>query len=138
MNRGDLSFETRTVHYTIVTVTKPSKIRCSWCGVSFKATGGAGRPRRYCRRSHRQRHYESRVLADQRGLSPGELLVDRASVDRLHDLLYVLETVCEDARADLRSEAGDVKEYQRIIDRMLEAAEDLRDAYLEPKADPLG
>ena len=36
--------------------------RCSWCGRRFEPTPGPGRPRLYCRPSHRQRAYEARSL----------------------------------------------------------------------------
>ena len=45
-------------------------MRCEWCGGEFHANAGPGRPARYCRRSHRQRAYEARQLAGERGISP--------------------------------------------------------------------
>ena len=39
--------------------------------------GGAGRPRRYCKTSCRQRDYEARRRAAELGLSEGELVVTR-------------------------------------------------------------
>ena len=122
-----------------VTVTKGRRQRCAWCGVVFVAPVGPGRPRRYCRRSHRQRHYESRALAERRGISDDELLVERAKVDRLHDRLYVLEAACEDVRTDLdASDEPGLDVYRQAVVHLLEAAFPLRNAYVEPKADPRG
>lgn len=36
---------------------------CEYCGVSFVGNAGPGRPRRFCCRAHRQRHYEMRKFS---------------------------------------------------------------------------
>ncbi|MDH5456448.1 MAG: hypothetical protein OEY37_10275 [Gammaproteobacteria bacterium] len=119
-------------------MTKKPIQRCAWCGAAIVASGGSGRPRRYCRRSHRQRHYESQVLAERRGINDDELLVERAKVNRLHDLLFVLEAACEDVRTDLDAsgEQPGIDIYRQAVRVLLEAAGPLRESYLEPKADP--
>lgn len=119
-------------------MTKQDPRRCAWCGAAFELNPGPGRPRRYCKRSHRQRHYESKALAEQRGIGADELLVERAKVSRLHDLLYVLEAACEDVSADLDAGVTEAEDLRQTIAYLLGAAQPLRDAYLEPKADLLG
>lgn len=94
---------------------------------------GPGRKPEFCRRSHRQRHYEARTLAERRGLAAGEVLVDRASVGKLNDRLYVLEAACEDVIADVASDVS-VDSYRQALTHLLEAALPLRNAHLEPKA----
>ena len=94
---------------------------------------GPGRPQIYCRRSHRQRHYEARTLAARHGLSPTDALVDRTKLTRLNDRLYVLEAACDDVRRDL-DESPDIDTYRDAVVHLLEAALPLRSAYLEPRA----
>ena len=111
--------------------------RCAWCGAAYAANPGPGRPRQYCKPSHRQRHYEARAVAEDRGIRHGELLVERSKLERLHDLLYVLEATCEDAQADTGPDA-DLSDYQQALTQVLAAARPLAKAYIEPKADPHG
>jgi len=118
---------------TIVTVTELAAKRCKWCGVAFPVPAGPGRKPDYCRRSHRQRHYEARTLAERRGLAANEALVERSAIQRLNDRLYVLEAACEDVIADLESEVT-VDTYRDALTHLLEAALPLRNAHIEPKA----
>src|SRR4029078_10634368 len=69
-------------HRYIVTVTK---YPCVWCGRRFVVRGGAGRPRRYCRQSCRQRDYEARRRSAELGLSEGELVITRAELESVRD-----------------------------------------------------
>lgn len=84
----------------IVTVTKLTVSRCAWCGGVIGEKSGQGRPKRYCRPSHRQRAYESRRLADTRGLESDDVLISRSSLERHRDLLYLLEAAYEDVLTD--------------------------------------
>ncbi|MCU1463962.1 MAG: hypothetical protein JWO37_4037 [Acidimicrobiales bacterium] len=105
-----------------VTVTK--KERCLWCGRGFLPAAGPGRPRRYCRRSCRQRDYEARRRADELGIGESELVVARHALDDLYDRLYVLEAAVEDVDRDLA--AGDsAKEVRAALDWLLDAARPL-------------
>lgn len=96
----------------IVTVTKSTMHRCAWCGGKFARPKGPGRPPRYCRSSHRQRAYESRRLAQVRGLAADDVLVSRSSVENLRDELYRLEAAAEDAAVDAQD--ATVEEARRI------------------------
>jgi hypothetical protein len=84
--------------------------RCAWCRRPLPPRGGPGRPRRYCRHSCRQRDYEARRRAAELGLSEAEVVLARAELDGLSDLLYVLEAAIEDVDGDLErsSEPTDV------------------------------
>jgi hypothetical protein len=115
-------------------VTQRSEIlHCAWCGRPFAASGGLGRKARYCRRSHRQRAFEARCLADRMGLDSGEALVDAEALCRLRDRLYVLESALDDVEGDLRGKPGP-EDYRRAFQHLYAAAAQLRDACVEPRA----
>src|SRR5207245_1916503 len=80
---------------------------------------GPGRPRRYCKRSCRQRDYEARRRAGELGINESELVVARHALDDLYDRLYVLEAAVEDVDRDLA--AGDTaKEVRAALDWLLD------------------
>ena len=100
------------------------KQRCLWCGRGFTLAPGPGRPRRYCRRSCRQRDYEARRRAAELGIGESELVVTRRALDDLYDRLYVLEAAVEDVDRDLA--AGDSPDEVRAsLDWLLDAARPL-------------
>lgn len=97
--------------------------RCAYCRRPLPTTGGtgpAGRPAKYCRRSHRQRAYEARRRAARASLSDGQVVVAHADLDRLHDRLYALETALDDVAADLEELTGSASPQSRS--RAYEAA----------------
>jgi hypothetical protein len=104
---------------SIVTVTKR---RCAWCGQGFTAHGGPGRPRRYCKRSCRQRDYEARRRAAELGLSEGELVVTREELELTRDRLYLLERAIEDVEHDLAEHADNPEDRERAFSWLLDAA----------------
>jgi hypothetical protein len=57
-------------------------------------------------------------------LAESELVVTRAELDELHDLLYVLEAAVEDVERDLSS-ATTATEYHEAVDWLLDAARPL-------------
>jgi hypothetical protein len=103
--------------------------RCVWCGRGI-VQAAQGRPRKYCRRSHRQRAYEARLLAERMGLGTGEALVSSEALRGLNDRLYALETALTDVERDLRTD-GD---HKAAFTHLYAAAAQLRDANLEPQA----
>lgn len=107
--------------------------RCQWCGTEFPVERRPGRPQLYCRRSHRQRHYEAMTLAERHGLGPRDALVDSRTLGRLNDRLYILEAACDDVRADI-AESPDLDTYRDALVHLLEAALPLQSSYLEPRA----
>lgn len=117
-----------------VTVTiQDGHSRCQWCGVVFADSEGPGRPRRYCRRSHRQRAYEARRLGHQLGLRSGDVVVSAQAHRSLQDRLYVLEAALSDVERDLRGSTG-AEEYRRAFQHLYAAAAALRGAAPEPVA----
>jgi len=98
-------------------------------------TPGPGRPRQYCRRSHRQRHYEAKRLAARHGLGDGDVLFRRNDMDRLRDHLYMLEAAVQDARMDL-AESGRLEDYPEALRRVTAAADQLVALRVEPVARP--
>ena len=98
--------------------------RCRWCQAPLPAREGPGRPRAYCRQSCRQRDYEARQRAVERGLDEGEIIVTRARLDELNDRLWVLSCAIEDIDGDL-ARADGVGDYEAAIAWLLEAARPL-------------
>jgi hypothetical protein len=116
-----------------VTISTIEPRRCPWCAELLPASAGPGRPRRYCRRSHRQRHYEARRLAAAQGLAADEVLVGRDQFDAWRDHIYQLEAAIEDAEQDL-GEAPALREYTEAFQGLLLAARRTSRFRLEPRA----
>lgn len=95
--------------------------RCRWCQRPLGDRDGPGRPREYCRQSCRQRDYEARRRADERGLDEGEIIVTRARLDRLQDRLWVLACAITDVEGDL-ARSAEAEDYQAAVAWLLEAA----------------
>ncbi|HEX7521485.1 MAG TPA: hypothetical protein VF441_05430 [Acidimicrobiia bacterium] len=95
--------------------------RCRWCRRVFTAPDGPGRPREFCKRSCRQRDYEARRRAGERGLDETELVVARSELDELRDRIYVLECALEDVTRDL-SGSPDAGEVREALDWLVQAA----------------
>ena len=99
--------------------------KCAWCGRRFEVADRAvGRPRRYCRRSCRQRDFEARRRAAELGLAETDLVVARTELSRLDDMLYVLACAVEDVERDLAGE-HDGQDVRRALDWLMEAAQPL-------------
>jgi hypothetical protein len=88
-------------------------------------TAGPGRPAQYCRRSCRQREYETNRRAKELGLGETELVMARSELDELRDALYVLEAAVEDVDRDLAEGASDPEEVRRSLEWLLTAARPL-------------
>lgn len=115
-------------------MTKPAdKERCEWCGAVFRIAAGPGRPSRYCKRSHRQRAYEARRLASDRGLAVDEVLVKRSTWTEVQDSVYTIEAAIEDAVNDL-TEATSEAELRSIVSHLIDVSRQLADVDLEPRA----
>ena len=107
--------------------------RCEWCGAEFAVGGRTGRPPKYCRRSHRQRHYEARRLGSGRGLSADEVLLALSDYERLRDAMYVLESAIEDVAIDLQG-APTKADYAAAVMHLRLAAVETVEASPEPAA----
>jgi hypothetical protein len=93
-----------------------------------------GRPRRYCRDSHRQRAYEARRLAERRGLGADEVLISRRTWDALRDALYRLEAAAEDVAMDVLQGRPTKQEYVVAIGHLTAAVRELQEVAVEPVA----
>ena len=85
------------------------------------SSGGPGRPRRFCRRSHRQRHYEARRLAAAQGIAADEVLLARDVFDAWRDQVALLASAVEDADQDLGGSPG-LREYTEAFQALYGAA----------------
>lgn len=117
-------------------MTIPSKnlLRCEWCGGEFSAGNGPGRPPRYCRRSHRQRAYEARRMAGERGIRPDEVLLSRRTWELLRDAIYRLEAASEDVAMDLMAGRPTKGEYVAALAHLGAAVRELQEIAVEPLA----
>ena len=106
--------------------------RCLWCRIRLPDASGPGRPRRYCSQRCRQWDWVARQRATELALSEHELIITRATLDRLSDDLYVLACAVEDTRSDLVEPPEDPAELRRMLTWLLEAAEPLIQRRIEP------
>lgn len=95
---------------------------------------GPGRPSLYCRRSHRQRAYEARRVAGERGIRPDEVLISRRTWEHLRDALFRLEAASEDVAMDLLSGRPTKTEYVQALAHLSSAVRDLQEIAVEPIA----
>ncbi len=114
--------------------------RCRWCRRALPEQQGRGRPRVFCSQRCRQWDWVSRQRAEELALSEGELVVTKASLDELHDELYVLACAVDDADDDLATELATARpratELRRIVSNLLDAARPLRDRELPAPSAP--
>jgi endogenous inhibitor of DNA gyrase (YacG/DUF329 family) len=114
--------------------------RCRWCRRALPEQQGRGRPRVFCSQRCRQWDWVSRQRAAELALSEGELVVTKASLDELHDDLYVLACAVDDADDDLAAELATarprVTELRRIVANLLDAARPLRNRELPAPSPP--
>ena len=103
--------------------------RCRWCRRVLPGRAGPGRPREFCSQKCRQWDWVARQRARELELSDGELVIAKATLDELHDELYVLACAVDDVERDLAPGGGSVgaAELRQALDWLLEAAQPLRD-----------
>lgn len=109
------------------------KRRCEWCRRVLALQTGRGRPRKFCSQRCRQWHWVASQRAHELELSEGELVIAKATLDELHDDLYVLACAVDDAERDLTNNTKpSAAELQDILTWLLEAARPLRDREVTP------
>lgn len=97
---------------------------CAWCGKPIEPRASAGRPRRYCKRSCRQRDFEARKRANELGLAESDLIVARHEIQQLDDLIYVLGCAITDVEHDLALDKSATQAISSLV-WLLEAARPL-------------
>ena len=100
-----------------MTLLTETERRCRWCGRPYEQTAAPGRPRQYCKRSCRQRDYESRRRAAELGLGDDELIITRAELNELRDRIYVLAETLKDVENDLTDDEAD--DERRLLNQLL-------------------
>jgi hypothetical protein len=95
--------------------------KCLWCRFPVTQSDGPGRPRRYCKRSCRQRDFEARQRATAHGVDESDILLARSEVNRLRDEIFVLQCAVEDAERDL-VDATTANDFADIVRLILDAA----------------
>lgn len=95
---------------------------CRWCGRPIPESG-AGRPRRYCRRSCRQRAYEHRAAAGAAGLPRDAVVLSAGEADALAERAFRVRCAAEDVATAL-AEGADPGELQRLCAALLTLARD--------------
>jgi hypothetical protein len=99
---------------------------CGWCGGLLPESAATGRPRRYCKRSCRQRDFEARERSKAHGLDEADLIVTREALETLRDQVFVVQCAVEDVRRDLAAVAKPgVAEYQEAVAWLLGSLEPL-------------
>jgi hypothetical protein len=107
---------------------------CVWCGEAMATQRGRGRPRKYCRPSHRQRAYEARREAQRRGLGPDEVLLKRHSWLTLRDALAQLQEVGGRVAQDVAAGELPQADYVQAVGRLNAAVAELQSVAVEPNA----
>jgi hypothetical protein len=100
---------------------------------------GPGRTREFCSQRCRQWDWVARQRARELELSDGELVIAKATLDELHDDLYVLACAVDDVERDLDASHGkpSAAELRQALDWLLEAARPLRNREIAaPTAPP--
>jgi hypothetical protein len=102
--------------------------RCRWCRRTLPERSGPGRTREFCSQRCRQWDWVARQRAHELELSDGELVIAKATLDELHDELYVLACAVDDVERDLAASGASPSsaELRQALDWLLEAARPLR------------
>ncbi|WP_436498029.1 hypothetical protein [Actinokineospora sp. HUAS TT18] len=100
---------------------------CGWCGRQLPGDPRAGRPRRYCAQSCRQRAYERRAAVQRGGLPEDAVVLSAAELADLQDRLFQLRCAAEDVAtaaqdgataAELRGLAEAIKISAKGLERL--------------------
>lgn len=105
--------------------------RCRWCRRVLPAQK-IGRPREFCSQACRQWDWVGRQRARELQLNENELIVAKATLDQLHDELYVLACAVDDVERDLAAanKGPGLKDLKEMLSWLLEAARPIRDREL--------
>ena len=110
--------------------------RCRWCRRALPERKGRGRPREFCSSRCRQWDWVSRQRAHELALSDGELVIAKATLDELHDDLYVLACAVDDVERDLAAPKLSAADLRHSLDWLLDAARPLRNREIAAPPSP--
>ena len=99
---------------------KPSP--CAWCGRPVPEAA-AGRRRRYCRQSCRQRAYEQRNVLAGTPIAVDSVILSADDASAVADRAYQVRCACEDV-ATAVAEGASREELTRMCDDMVALARD--------------
>lgn len=80
-------------------------VRCAWCGREI-VQSGAGRRRRYCGQSCRQRAYEQRQALAGTSVPADALILSSGAAEELTDRLFEVRCAAEDVAAAVSDGEG--------------------------------
>ena len=128
------AFEAGTCSNIVMTELR----RCRWCRRALPDRSGPGRTREFCSQRCRQWDWVARQRARELELSDGELVIAKATLDELHDELYVLACAVDDVERDLdvAGRTPSAVELRQALDWLLEAARPLREREIAAPATP--
>jgi endogenous inhibitor of DNA gyrase (YacG/DUF329 family) len=112
--------------------------RCRWCRRALPERSGPGRTREFCSQRCRQWDWVARQRARELELSDGELVIAKATLDELHDELYVLACAVDDVERDLDAAGASpsTADLRQALDWLLEAARPLREREIAAPSTP--
>ena len=110
--------------------------RCRWCRRALPERKGRGRPREFCSSRCRQWDWVARQRAHELALSDGELVIAKATLDELHDDLYVLACAVDDVERDLAAPKLSAADLRHSLDWLLDAARPLRNREIAAPPSP--
>ncbi|MBB3050976.1 hypothetical protein FHS23_001999 [Prauserella isguenensis] len=102
----------------------PVPQHCGWCGRAVEQPAAAGRRRRYCGRSCRQRAYERRTAVQRTGLPDDAVVLSGDEVAALQDRLFQLRCAAEDVATAAVDGAGS-DELQKLAGEVSRIASDI-------------
>lgn len=89
---------------------------CEYCGRTYEASGGVGRPRKYCRRSCRQRAFEARRHEGDLEWSDRRIIEVSARLASMEDHLDRIVELVAELRADV--DDGVEVSLDEVVDRL--------------------
>ncbi|MBY6541294.1 hypothetical protein HQ325_21725 [Rhodococcus sp. BP-349] len=95
---------------------------CLWCGRPV-VEGAAGRRRRYCRQSCRQRAYEQRTSLKDTAVADDAVVLTEAEAGAAADRAFGVRCAAEDV-ATAVAEGADAAELAELCDRLVTLAKD--------------
>lgn len=97
---------------------------CGWCGRPLEDAASAGRRRRYCGQSCRQRAYERRIAVQRGGLPEDAVVLSADEVAAIQDRLFQLRCAAEDV-VTAATDGATARELRDMSEELARGAKDL-------------